>query len=78
MRKPLDQVALLQIVMGMKSGQALKLTRDDLYRLAQGSLSSMFDTVRDSDIQGFVQSIAENWEVSISMNLDGSAVLRKV
>lgn len=78
MREPLNQIKLMQIVMGMKPGECIQLSSEDLRKCAEGSLNSLFDSVRESDITEFLAQISDNWEVSVRRNpFDGTATLTK-
>lgn len=75
-----SQIDLMVIVSCMKPGECIKLTREQLVRLASGSMKSMlFDRVRDSDIAEFLRSISENWNVKVFSNfMEDSATLKKL
>ena len=64
------QLDLLQIVMGMKKGQAYKLTREDMLGCADGMLESAFDgPPRQSDINDFIKDASQNWGVEFKHDL---------
>lgn len=59
------QAELLVLSMSLKEGQAVNISEEDIREAVRGGMSSIFDSVRDSDIKDFIETISNNWSVEM-------------
>ena len=56
--------------MRLQEGQAIKISRNQMWRAGEGMLSSLlFDHVRESDVKKFAEAVNRNWGVTLTEDI---------
>lgn len=75
----MSQFQILQISMNLEPGESIAITEDQIYKFAQGNLTSLlFDQVRTEDIEKAVEQIRTNYNVTLTENFStGGYIMHK-